>query len=359
MIINYVPFLKSKQNEIHALSEMKSEMLSNICPFFDYPKKQNGESASNIEVSIKRLVRKFEKHLKHLNGFYFDIYDLDNDIDVEGRHIYAFLLEAFSDLPVIPVVSIDRSEAHQESVVNAKKGGITASDTIAFRITPEDFQSFNVICDDIEDILSESFSLFEYIDLVFDCRICISADSKTLADEIVSFSNSFSQRYPVRNIIISGSSIPASVAEVLSTNSEGYIQRNEINIYKTAQKLSKSNTFVFGDYTTISPDYSDADIPPEQMQNRITAKLIYSFDDQHYFIRGGSLKTQGRDQYFDLAEELCSKAFFRSGNSLGDIYFEEKSKRQGDRCYVNTVIKPSINSHMTYIIKQILANGTT
>ena len=358
MEINYVPFLKSKKNEIHALAEIESDLSPSICPFFDYPKKQNGDTANNIEKSINRLVKKFRKYLQHINGFYFDIYDIDDEIEINGKHIYAFLLKAFSSFPIIPVVSIDRSDLHQESVVDAKKSGLIASDFVAFRVTQEDFQSFNVVQHDIEDILSEPFSLFKAIDLVFDCRICINANINKIAEEISIFSNNFGQKYPIRNIIISGSSIPASVAEVLSSNSEDYVQRVEMDIYKAAQNLLKDKALVFGDYTTISPDYSDADIPPEQMQNRITAKLTYSFDDQHYFIRGGSLKTKGRDQYFDLAAELCGKIFFRKGNSPGDIYFEEKSNRQGDQCYVNTVIKPSINSHMTYIIQKILANGT-
>lgn len=358
MKIDYVPFLKCKQNEIHALAEMASETLPSICPFFDYPKKKNGETAITIEKSIKSLVKKFGKHLKNINGFYFDIYDINDDIEISGKHIYAFLLEEFSSLPIIPVVSIDRSAQHQESVVNSKKNGLITSESLAFRVTPEDFKSFSVVQDDIEEILKEPISLFKSIDLIFDCRICMNADVNKIAAEIASFTNSFTQAFPVRNIIISGSSIPASVADVLLPNSEDYVHRVEIDIYKAAQKTLNKNLVIFGDYTTISPDYSDADIPPEQMQNRITAKLTYSFDGQHYFIRGGSLKTKGREQYFDLAAELCGKKFFRKKNSRGDIYFEEKSNRQGDQCYVNTVIKPSINSHMTYMIKKILANGS-
>ncbi len=358
MEINYVPFLKSKQNEIHALSEISSDILPSICPFFDYPKKQNGDTKNNIEKSIIRLVKKFGKHLKKINGFYFDIYDIDDEIEINGKHIYAFLLEAFSNFPIIPVVSIDRSDLHQKSVVETKKNGLISSAAVAFRVTQEDFQSFHVVQDDIENILSEPFSLFKAIDLVFDCRICINANVNKIAGQIAKFSSSFGEKYPIRNLIISGSSIPASIAEVLSSNSEDYVQRVEMDIYKASQKLFHDKVLIFGDYTTISPDYSDADIPPEQMQNRITAKLTYSFDDQHYFIRGGSLKTKGRDQYFDLAAELCRKKFFRPGNSLGDVYFEEKSKRKGGQCYVNTVIKPSVNSHITYIIQKILANGT-
>lgn len=358
MEINYVPFLKCKQHEIDALAEIEPILSPSICPFFDYPKKQNGDSEKNIENAINRLIKKFGKYLKHLNGFYFDVYDIDDEIEINGRHIYAFFLEAFANFPVIPVVSIDRNVQHQESVVVAKKSGWITSDVVAFRLTQEDFQSFNVVQSDIEDILSESFSLFQAIDLVFDCRICINANANKIADEISSFADNFGQKYPIRNIIISGSSIPASIADVLSSNSEDYVQRVEIDIYKATQKLLKDKALVFGDYTTISSDYSDSDIPPEQMQNIITAKLTYSFDDQHYFIRGGSLKTKGRDQYFDLAAALCGKDFFRKGNSPGDIYFQEKSARLGSQCWVSSFITPSINSHMTYIIKKILANGT-
>lgn len=296
MKIDYVPFLKAKQNEIHALAELAPELLPTICPFFDYPKKQNGESESTIEKSIKNLVKKFGKYLKSLNGFYFDIYDLDDEIQVNGKHIYAFLLEQFSNFPVIPVVSIDRSASHQESVLSCKKNGSTASNVLALRVTPEDFQNFQIVRGDIEDILKVPLSLFESIDLIFDCRICINANVNKIAAEIASFSKGFTQAFPVRNIIISGSSIPASVAEVLSVNSDDCVQRVEMDIYKATRKTLSKYVVIFGDHTTISPDYSDADIPPEQMQNRITAKLIYSFDFQHYFIRGGSLKTKVSDQ---------------------------------------------------------------
>ncbi|MBX2859133.1 MAG: hypothetical protein KTR17_10750 [Cellvibrionaceae bacterium] len=83
----------------------------------------------------------------------------------------------------------------------------------------------------------------------------------------------------------------------------------------------------------------------------MTAKLIYSFEGQHYFIRGGSLKTKGRDQYYDLAAVLCSKNFYRGPSySAGDAYFFKKSNREPPQAYVNTVIRPCIDAHITYII---------
>jgi len=69
--------------------------------------------------------------------------------------------------------------------------------------------------------------------------------------------------------------------------------------------------------------------------SRTPAKFIYSLVDQHYFIRGGSLKTKGRDQYYDLAASLCvSKYFFSRAleYSLGDAIFMRKFRREGDQC---------------------------
>jgi len=357
MDIRYVPFLKSKQNEIHALAEVEPNLMKSIVPFFDFPKKQNGDTGVNYELGIQRLVKKFKKYLKELNGFYFDIYDIDDDITVSGLHIYEFLLKEFSSLPIIPVVSIDRSELQKDSVNNVKTSGALKSNVVAFRVTHEDFQNFEVIEEDVEDMLNDTFSLFSQIDLVFDCRICSTTTPSHIAKQIALFSSKFQNKYNVRNIIVTGSSIPASVAEILSSHSEESVHRMEIDIFTNLRSILDDGKLVFGDYTIISPDYSDADIPPEQMQNRITAKLTYSFDKKHYFIRGGSLKTKGRDQYYDLASTLCGKHFFRNSNSSGDNYFEEKSRREGGQCYVNTVIKPAINSHVTYMMQRILTNS--
>ena len=355
MEVKYVPFLKSKQNEVHALAELDESIAKSLVPFFDYPKKQSGDKAEDVGPAIIRLAKKFKKHLGGLEEFYFDVYDLNDGLEIEGEHLYSFLLGAFSDFPLVPVVSIDRSDDHQASVIRGKEKGVVSSNYVAFRVTPEDFQSFDAVIEDIEEMLNPVFSLFEMVDLIFDCRVCSNLDSERLSRQIDAFTKRFVSSYPVRRIVVSGSSIPASAAEVLSSNSEAYVERVEVDIFGAAVSMGAAQ-YVFGDYTTISPDYSDADIPGDQMQGRITAKFIYSFEGQHYFIRGGSLKTKGRDQYYDLAEVLCSKDFFRGPEySTGDAYFYEKSRREGDQCWVNTVIKPAIDAHISYAVKGFLA----
>lgn len=351
MQVEYVPFLKSKEHEVHAIAELDPGIQAKVAPFFDFPRKQNeAYTPDSLAGSVTRLVKKFTTHLSKVSEFYFDTYDLDDDLEINESHMYRYILDQFSGLPLIPVVSIDRSEAHLKSVLDAVGENVVSNEVVAFRVTAEDFQSYEVVSEDVHDLLNPIFESFDSVDLIFDCRICTGLDPNKASKQIDDFARVFLSKFPVRRVVLTGSSIPASVADVLSANNEEYVGRNEVGIFRAASKLGGAD-YVFGDYTIISPDYSDADIPPEQMQGRITAKLIYSFEGQHYFIRGGSLKTMGREQYYDLAARLCSRDFFRGADySAGDAYFYKKSNREGPMCYVNTVIRPSIDAHITYTV---------
>lgn len=153
----------------------------------------------------------------------------------------------------------------------------------------------------------------------------------------------------MRRVVITGSSIPASIGDILAVQAERMIQRHELVIYKAANAIHDHADLTYGDYTTVSPLYSDVDLAPEILQNVMTAKLSYTLNGSHYFIRGGGLKTKGRTQYFGMAKILCAKPFFRgAAYSNGDEYFYQKSNGIGGNCGPNTVIKPSVNAHITY-----------
>lgn len=352
---NYIPFLKSKSNEIIALSELESEVLNQITPFFDYPRRNDEEDEEKFEKTVGKLLRCFKRHLSSLSEMYFDCYDLNDDLYITGKHVYHYLLEELQELPIIPVVSIDRSKDHQEAVLHLKSSGNIISNCVAFRVTSEDFQSYEAVSDDIQEELSDVLNAFEFVDLIFDCRVCVNSDINKISSDICKFSQKFSSDFNVRRFVVTGSSIPASVADVLESNSEKYVERQELNIYSSVCENSGEHDFILGDYTIISPNYSEFEVPANQMQNRTTAKLIYSFDNQHYFIRGGSLRTKGLAQYFDLAATLCGKDFFRTRTySEGDKYFEEKSQKIGSNCMPGTIVKPSVNAHVTYVVRELV-----
>ena len=349
-MITYVPFLKAKSNEIKAISELASHVRKSICPFFDYPRKA-GLKEAEFKAAVEKTVRSLEKHLGTNDEFYFDNYDIDDAVKVGAKHNYQFLLESLAAFPVIPVVSVDRSAAHLSAVSALKAAGKLQSDIIAFRITPEDFEEFAIIKDDIESDLGPVFAQFDAIDLIFDCRVCTTLDPANTAAQIKKFSRKFCTDYNVRRVVVTGSSIPASVGEILNVDSERMIQRHELEIYQLSKTIHDHANLTFGDYTTVSPLYSDVDLAPEILQNIMTAKLTYTLVDSHFFIRGGALKTKGRGQYFGLANKLCAKKFFRgAGYSAGDGYFDQKSRKLGNNCGPNTVIKPAVNAHISYMV---------
>lgn len=352
VMTKYIPFLKSKPNEISALGELDPSILNQLTPFFDYPHKSGGESPDQFKTSVDKLVTKIIKHVSALKELYFDTFDISNDFNVDGNHYYHYLLTCFNKLNVIPVVSIDRSPNHLKSVFDLKSKGSLSSSIIAFRITLPDFSSFNVVEQDIKTQLGPIFAYFQAVDLIFDCRICTTLDPVKTSKQISDFAQKFTQAYPVRRLIVTGSSVPPSIGDILAVETECLLNRAEMAIFRAVKSAATNLEFIFGDYTTVSPNYSEPNIKPEMMQNVMTAKLTYSFGEMHYFIRGGQLKSKGPGQYVVMAAILCKKSFFRGAKySKGDTYLEEKSRGIGSNCAPNTVIKPSVNAHITYIVR--------
>lgn len=347
----YIPFLKAKQNEIKSISELSQEVRNEICPFFDFPKKMDGYQEDEFLAAAERISRRLQKNLEDNLQFYFDNFDLEEELEVDGEHNYRYLLQLFADLNVIPVVGLDRSAEHNNAVLESKQAGMVKSNVVAFRVCLEDFESFEVSKDDIENNLSDIFNQFEAVDLIFDCRVCTSLKAAIVAPQIQDFSRKFCADYSVRRVIVTGSSIPASVSDILKVDSEQMLARNELTIFSAVKTKHKHAPVVLGDYATVSPNYSDVDLPPEILQNVMTAKLTYTIPGAHYFIRGGGMKVNGAKQYFAMAKRLCSLKFFRGKNySSGDAYLEEKSRGQGSNCAPNSIIKPSVVAHISYMV---------
>ena len=89
------------------------------------------------------------------------------------------------------------------------------------------------------------------------------------------------------------------------------------------------------------------------MLNVLAPKILYTFDRHHYIIRGGAIRTHVRGflQYNDLAAEIITKPFYRGAEySFGDNYIAEKSHSVGSNVMPSTIIKPTVNSHITYML---------
>lgn len=353
-MIRYIPFLKAKRGELTAMGELPPKVKRVICPFFDFPRKSHYD-AETFAATTHSIATSLRKHWGSAAEFYFDDLDISQKLVVKGEHQYAHLLKALQDLQAIPVVGLIRTK-HNEVVAQLKRDGEISSSVVAFRAEHDDFENFENSEDEIDYALGVVFKEFDEIDLILDCRLCNGMNVSETGKQIAAFAQKFCTAYGnVRRVIVTGSSIPASSRDILETNSHRAVARQELAIISKARSFSDVE-LVCGDYTTVSPFYSDAELDPQIMQKVMTARLIYTYQGFHYFIRGSSVGSDGYEQYFGLASVLCGQSFFRGPSySSGDEYLHQKSLKLGNKCTPGAVIKPSVVSHITFMA--LSANG--
>lgn len=347
----YVPFLKFKNNEVAAIKALEKSIKEGLTPFFDIPRKSTSMTEEELISVIDKAHRKYEINLKNLPYFYLDNFDIDDDLNIYSKSNYNYILKTFSDSKVIPVVGIDRKDERNDAVFEAKGRGVITSDFVALRLTPEDFESYDLVEDDIGELLDECAEFFNGFHLVIDNRVC-SHDVKKTSEEIVNFITDIQSQYQFERIIITGSSIPSSIRDLLETETSKTLNRREVEI---AQTVNEELDIDFGDYTCVSPDYSDVTFDGGVIRRMTAPKLFYPYDGNRLFImRGAALDThpKGNGQYADLSQILTGKAYYRKpAYSFGDNYLNDKARYIGSDATPSTIPKPLINLHITYLVK--------
>lgn len=349
----YIPFLKAKANEFGAIKSLEIERKQMIAPFFDLPLKKDMTDLSLGNV-IDGVSRKFSLNLAGVPEYFVDDYDIPDNLRVGGRLGYEYLADCMykEKLSFNPVVGLDRSPARQACVFGSSVVRVAKNRRIALRVTAEDLISYKLVRSDILDLIAKGQGIYDSWILVVDNRVCSGGDAITRASQIIDFCSAASADYSYEAIVIAGSSLPPVIGDVLSTNSEINLKRSEIEIYNSVIKSLGGLSVVFGDYTVVSPDYSDSDIDPRNMLNVTAPKVVYSHADQHYIVRGGSLKLhiRGFKQYNDIAKLIVSKSFFRHNFSAGDMFLAEKATGVGSTVMPGTILKPTINSHIAFML---------
>ncbi len=358
MIDDYVPFLKLKTNEVAALAEIDDKYKEIVTPFFDLPRRKEMTDEDVVKV-VSSTVGKIKRYLGYLRYFYVDDFDIDETIEVNGKLAYQYTLEEYKGFPFVPVVALDRSDERNDMVFDGKNDGLIISDRVAIRLQLEDFESFALTEFDLKELTERCLEVYEVVDLVLDCRICYQHDGAALIKTIVAFLDELSDNglNIYGSYIIAGSSIPASIGDIVSVNSQKVVLRRELEVFMGVNLLRRAKYYLsFGDYGIVSPDYSDLDIIPEAMRNVTAPKILYSYDMNFYIARGAGLKThpRGDQQYNDMCAVLVSEPFYRGVQfSFGDKYLDEKANNQGTGVTPSSILKPTINAHLTHMLSLI------
>jgi len=345
----YVPFLKLKANEVAGFSALDAIVKTSARPLFDLPRKKELES-EDLRSSIDKASKKLKKYLND-QIFYIDNLDIPDDLLIDGDDSYFYLLKAFHGQLVVPVVGIDRSERRNEVVFQACDEGLVDSDEIAFRILPDEFISFDAVVDDLAELFGAADEYFSRKTLILDGRLCSAGKGQEVGRAAGDFIASALNAFNFDRVIFSGSSLPPSIAEIVKPNHELDLHREELDAVLVARQLSPVPV-IFGDYTIVSPYYSEVDLPPEMLLNIMAPKIIYSHRTLQTIIRGGALKThpRGSKQYNDFAAEIVRRAYYRSEYySVGDAWLHRNKDIGVKAVTASSVLAPTINAHMTYM----------
>lgn len=343
---NYIPFLKTKTNEFACLKSLAPEIAENITPFFDIHRKIEMYTEDEYKKIIDYIYKKIVINLKNFKGFYLDDFSIDDDLIVDGKQSYNYVIEKFQDFNFIPVIGIDRKPERNEAVFNNKS--IIENDIIAIRVSIEDVQTGLA---DIKDLILEAKQYFDTIELIIDLQF-ISHDEDI--NQLFSKIDIFLKRniYNFSKIIITGSSIPEVISKIISTDSTKDIPRRELELFSLIDDAHK-NLF-YGDYAFISPLYAEFEVDPTMFLNITAAKIFYPYENRFYIIRGNSIKSKGYNQYKTLCSLISSKPFFRGGSYSSGDNFIENAQTYPKNITQGSILAPTLNAHITYMYKDFL-----
>lgn len=361
---NYCAFLKFKKYEVFALNDLTDDLKSKINVFFDMPnelpfksRKEKKEEYSPQELldfknksfskKIGEQIAYLETKIDWLTEFYFDNYDIDPLVSIDSKtYNYQTIIDNFASRGMIPVCGVDdRVPAHLNSIIESKKLGKFKTDKVAIRVTQSVFEDYDYIEDEFNDLLNVLKNNFSKIILIFDLRYIVNHL------DVLNSLNYFFEKIELSefyDIIISGSSLPKSVADLLETNQKIHLERKEVLIFSNV--IKKIPNVYFGDYTCVPPDTNFLDLYIEDIASRMTGKIFYIYDSKVLVVRSSRLKGQ-RAPFKPLLDYIVSQPFFRKEKySFGDKYIVDKQPN-GTGVSASSILRPNINLHMSYMLR--------
>lgn len=365
MTSKYIPFLKFKKNEIYALNYLDNNLKADdIDVFFDLPNELPSKShkagvnsfspeallAFKTDALRKKIAAQkiyLKTKLNFLNDIFIDNYDIDPLVKLDGKEYnYQTVIDEFSSFGMIPVCGIDdRIPDHLACILKSVKEGKFPKSKVAIRLTDSVIEDYDYNEFEFESCVNQLADNFKEIILIFDLRVI--SDLETCKENLKDFISKIDIDKFSR-LIITGSTIPKIITELVETKKNVTVERNEVLIFKHLK--DEEIDFDYGDYTCVSPETSFLDIYIEEIQSYMTGKIFYPYNHQLYITRSG--KTKGLITPFKpLLDEIVSKPFYRGRPySSGDKYIFEKQPT-GLKVNASSILNPNINLHMTFMLR--------
>lgn len=300
---DYVPVVKSFRGEFTALSTAEPKVLACITPLIEIANKQGDPNRISPRSPLAHVVQDLVESVGNDWPFFLDFHEALPVATI--RRILGGI--ATAQLMFVPVLSPDKPA--QTRAIAASVG---FSDGVCLRLnfTSRVRRTGESLDQQVEMLLGDTAVERADCDLVLD----LGQIPQTLGYSAEDLRNGIEEIRHIRqfrNLILIGTSIPDSLAEV-GQDAVGTLSRHELRLWRQLRSTKLSRQPTFGDYI----------IQPPRRPNgfaRAVANIRYTSDDQVLIFRGHAIGKSDYAQYRNLCGLLASRREFRGrGFSWGD-----------------------------------------
>ncbi|MGG9998968.1 beta family protein [Pseudovibrio ascidiaceicola] len=363
----YVPFLKTRQQEILALSRLAENAKDFVFPFFIVPKiefdAESGKKPKTIEEHLIITVQRYSKHWGSRHawlGFDEDLLGMSSE---SQPSIVSFVFEKLrrQSARVIPAVNLSGTSHHVDCFARILKFD---GNGCAFRVSWSELRKVD-LNQKIEALCSRLSITKKEVDLVVECGSVDFESCEIFCNLLIQHLKKIKGLSEFRSFVFCSTSFPENLSDILaasrntSVKERGVRKRGEWAFYKDflLSEFAASNLRVpnFSDYTTIHPNYSLADFDPTKMTS--SGKIVYTTDTSWQVFKGWSFKHNSLKMH-KMCEALKNEEFFEGAQAswsdklIADCAVEKIGPRNpavwkgaGINRHISRVVKDLSNLH--------------
>lgn len=352
---HYVPIVRAKQGEFHALRGLSDSIRDTLTPLIELPPiawdPEDGDADPAVaDPSIAGVAKKVEDSWGSDRFLFLDLGFVPSSIALGGgvHPVEVVFQDARSrSLKAIPVTSPGRDDDFQNAIGNA-----VAQDQqgICIRLGNEDFDDVNAAIEETTQLLAQFGIGPSEADLILDFGEVTADQTGPMILAAVAVINSIPQIDDWRTLTWAGTAFPSVqnyAANTLNTSARG-----EWAIWQGLDKRSDSlpRTPSFADYT-INGVQSDYDASAAYF--RSSPNLRYTADTD-FLIWKARHPRHGHDQFNGICRLVVARPEFKGAAfSEGDGYIARCASEEDGPGNATTWRKVGVSHHLAAVVDQI------
>jgi hypothetical protein len=352
---HYVPLVRAKQGEFHALRELSDPIRDRLTPLIELPPiswDSDDDEANTLvaDPSVAGVAKKAGDSWGTDRFFFLDLGLVPSSTALGGGvHPIDLVFQdaRVRNLKAIPVTSPGRDDDFQNAIRDA-----IAQDHrgVCIRLSNEDFDDVTEAIEETTQLLTEFGVSMEEADLILDFGEVTADQASPMTLAAIAVINSIPRIGDWRTLTWAGTAFPS--VQNYAANSLNTAARGEWAIWRGLYRRSNSLPRVpsFADYT-INGVQSDYDVSAAFF--RSSPNLRYTADTD-FLIWKARHPRHGHDQFNEICRLVITRPEFKGATfSEGDAYIARCANDEDGPGNATTWRKVGVSHHLATVVDQL------